>query len=236
MVEITEFWRVGFHADPLHVTLEYQTGSGRFDDPYGTAVVLYGADSVRTCLLEVTLPWHKGDDDYVSDIPSGSDPEDADDPELLAAIAQDAERDRVIASQRRRLPEILYDRAKVYARLAKPAQLADLNSPGTRLALVDAIPAVKAKLRKLRLTPAEFDKSVLLSQYVDITRAISGYLMRGELNGRKFDGMRCDSRLDGTIYILFDGRYTLQNHDTPVRLHPHDADVLKLARELGWDP
>jgi hypothetical protein len=28
-----EFWRVGYHETPLVVSLEYQNGSGRFDDP-----------------------------------------------------------------------------------------------------------------------------------------------------------------------------------------------------------
>ena len=57
-VSLTEFWRVGRKADPLYVDVRYQ-GASRFDDPERLVAVLYGAPTIRTCLLEFLLPWSR---------------------------------------------------------------------------------------------------------------------------------------------------------------------------------
>ena len=50
-VSLIEFWRVGRKADPLYVDVRYQ-GASRFDDPERLVAVLYGAPTIRTCLLD----------------------------------------------------------------------------------------------------------------------------------------------------------------------------------------
>ena len=57
-VSLTEFWRVRRKADPRHVDVRYQ-GAGRIDDPERLVAVLYGAPTIRTCLLEFLLPWSR---------------------------------------------------------------------------------------------------------------------------------------------------------------------------------
>jgi hypothetical protein len=235
-IEVREFWRVGYYADPLHVTLEYQNGSGRFDDPERKKVVLYGAYSLRTCFFEIVMPWDPADDGYVNNIPYELDPQDSHDDELRKAIVEDAKRDQVIAARRRQLPQTLYDKAKVQARLENGAMSADLNSPGTRMQLASAIPYVKTSLAELSLRPEQFDKSLLTSQHLDITRSLAGFLMRSEIDGIRHDGLICDSRHDGTNVVLFEGRYEIRDYSAPNRLTREDPDVQAIAEELDWDP
>jgi hypothetical protein len=54
---LNELWRVGYHTDPLSVSIEYQ-GDGRFDDPQRERTVLYGSDAVETCIIEIAMPWY----------------------------------------------------------------------------------------------------------------------------------------------------------------------------------
>lgn len=76
---LSEFWRVGYHASPLDVSLEYQDGSGPFDDPERKLTVLYGGDSATTCILEVTLPWEPHvDASYVQQAEAPGEDMDAD--------------------------------------------------------------------------------------------------------------------------------------------------------------
>lgn len=133
-------------------------------------MVIYGADTIRTCIYEVALPWEPGEDDYINDIREGTDPQDAGDEELARAIRADAEKDRAIAQRRRQLPQTLYEKAKVHALLDPAADLVDLNSVGARQELVRAIPDVQVAMARAKLR--QLDKSVLLSQHLDITRTI----------------------------------------------------------------
>ena len=235
-VNIHEFWRVGYHVDPLHVTLEFQNGSGRFDDPQRQKVVLYGANTIRTCILKLALPWVQGNDEYAATTTHEPDPEDANDGDLAAAIAADAVHDEAIAKRRRRLPQLLYEKAKVQAFLERPAQFVELNSPGIRMELHDAIPFVATRFVGLNLVREQFDKSLLTSQHLDITRAISGFLMRKRFEGAQADGLACDSRHDGTNYVLFEGRYVIARYTDPIRLTSNDPDIIAVATELRWDP
>jgi hypothetical protein len=182
----------------------------------------------------VALPWEAGEDDYVSDIREVHDPADVADEELVAAIRRDASNDRAIALRRRQLPQTLYDKAKVHAELEPLVHLVDLNLVGTRHSLAGEIPQVKVAMAAADLR--QLDKSVMLSQHLDITRAITGYLMRNEFDGRWHDGLSCDSRHNGTNYVLFQERFRILAHSDPVRLTPHDEDILQVATELGWDP
>ncbi len=99
-VVVTEFWRVGRRADPLRVLAEYQ-GAGRFDDPERLIAVLYGAPTLRTCLLEFLLPWKAapGAGAVLGTIPEPTDEEEA----------GDAARDRALTIESRRVPPMLYD-------------------------------------------------------------------------------------------------------------------------------
>lgn len=107
---LSEFWRVGYHASPLEVSLEYQDGSGRFDDPQRKLAVLYGGDSATTCILEVALLWEPHvDATYVEQ--SEAPDEEMDAGEHRLAIDQ-AERDREIAKRPPTMPASLYDSAR----------------------------------------------------------------------------------------------------------------------------
>jgi hypothetical protein len=54
---LNELWRVGYRDDPLSTSVEYQ-GNGRFDDPQRERAVLYGSDTVETCIIEIAMPWN----------------------------------------------------------------------------------------------------------------------------------------------------------------------------------
>jgi len=189
---------------------------------------------VRTCIYEVALPWEAGEDDYVNDIRELPDSDDAPDDDLAEAIRRDAENDWAIAQRRRQLPQTLYEKAKVHAQLDPIAELVDLNLVGVRHSLAAEIPEVRVAMATAGLR--QLDKSVMLSQHLDITHAIAGHLMRGEFDGRRHDGLCCDSRHNGTNYVLFEDRFRIVRSSEPVPLSPNDADVLGVAAELGWDP
>lgn len=180
------------------------------------------------------MPWLPGEDDYVNDIREDVDADDAGDEELAVQVRRDAQNDRTIAERRRQLPKTLYETAKVYARLDPAADLADLNLVGVRQELVRAIPDVQVAMARAKLL--QLDKSVMLSQHLDITRAISGFLMRKEFEGRRHHGLCCDSRHNGVNYILFQDQFRVAEHSQPVRLSPDDDDVRAVAAELDWDP
>lgn len=60
--------------------------------------------------------------------------------------------------------------------------------------------------------------------------------MRAEFDGRRHQGLCCDSRHNGINYILFQDEFHIARHSDPVRLSPDDDDVRRVAAELGWDP
>lgn len=231
---LSEFWRVGYHASPLDVSLEYQDGSGRFDDPERKLTVLYGGDSATTCILEVTLPWEPHvDASYVRQAEAPGDDMDAD--EQCLALEQ-AERDRVIAQRAPAMPASLYDKSKVFAQLAKPVVLCDLNDVSVRTQL-SKVPAVSAAM--VASNVPQLDRSVITAQgpHLEITRAISGFLMREEFGGHQFAGIRTISRWKGAVFVLFQDRYELASPLVgPIRLHREDPDVIQAATMTGVVP
>ena len=94
---LSEFWRVGYHASPLEVSLEHQDGSGRFDDPERELAVLYGGDSATTCILEVALPWNQHVD--AAYVEQSEAPDEAMDIDEQRLTLEQTERDREIESR-----------------------------------------------------------------------------------------------------------------------------------------
>ncbi len=231
---LEKFWRVGYHADPLAVSLEYQIGEGRFDDPRREFGVLYGGDSALTCIFEVALPWAPHQDATYAE--QAEAPESDADPELQSAEVEHAKHDREIAARPFQVPISLYEKAKVYALLSEPIVLCDLDDMPVRTNL-SQVPEI-ADLMKRHDVP-HLDRSVMIGQGAshEITQTISGHLMRNEFLGHRFDGIRALSRHHGECYVLFESRYRVRNQLVgPVRLHREDADVIEAARQLGLVP
>jgi len=230
-VRVNELWRVGYHDDPLSVSLAYQ-GSGRFDDPQREHTVLYGSDSVETCIIEIALPWNLHPD--ASYVQRTESPERDADSELQQAELDDADRDRAIAMRPARMPADLYDKVKVYVALAEPIVVLDLDDIGVRRDLAQ-IPEIAERMREHRLP--DLDRSVLTGRHLDLTRTISGYVMRNRFAGHQFAGLRTLSRHAGASYVLFEGRYQLGTRMVgPINLTPEDPDVIKSALRLRLVP
>ena len=230
-LRLNELWRVGYHDDPLSVSIEYQ-GNGRFDDPQHERAVLYGSESIETCIIEIAMPWafHP----HASYVQQTEAPEHDIDSELQQAELDDAERDRVIAMKPAHMPADLYDKAKVYVALAEPIVVLDLDDISVRRDLA-RIPEIAARMRAHGLT--DLDRSVLMGRYLDLTRTISGYLMRQPFAGHHFAGIRALSRHAGSSYVLFEGRYKLGTRMVgPINLTPEDPDVIKSALRLRLVP
>jgi hypothetical protein len=231
---LSEFWRVGYQASPLDVSLEYQDGSGRFDDPQRKLAVLYGGDSATTCILEVALPWKPHvDATYVEQSEAPDEEMDADEQRL--ALEQ-AERDREIARRPPAIPASLYDSAKVFVQLVSPIVLCDLDDVSVRTQLSKA-PAVAAAMAASEVS--QLDRSVITAQgpHLEITRAISGFLMRDAFGGHRFAGIRTISRWKGEVFVLFQGRYELGSPLVgPLPLHRDDPDVVQAATMAGLVP
>lgn len=219
---------------PLDVSLEYQDGSGRFDDPEHKLTVLYGGDSATTCILEVALPWEPHvDADYVEQTEAPSEDMDIDEQRL--ALEQ-AERDREIAERPPAMPASLYDKSKVFAQLAKPVVLCDLDDVSVRTQL-SKIATVSAAMNACNVP--QLDRSVITAQgpHLEITRAIAGFLMREEFGGHRFAGIRTISRWKGEVFVLFQDRYELASPLVgPIRLHREDPDVIRASTMVGLIP
>jgi len=232
---LQEFWRVGYHVEPLTVSLEYQTGEGRFDDPEGSKTVLYGADSALTCIFENALPWIAHQEAAYVQQAEAPDA-DTDDPELQEMELQQAERDRAIAMRAFQMPVDLYDKAKVYVLLKEPIVLCDLDDVGVRIEM-GRLPEIASLMSKFDVP--HLDRSVITGQgpYLQITRAISGQLMRTEFFGRRFAGLRALGRHRGECYMLFENRFDIERPLAgPVRLHREDPDVREAASQLRLVP
>jgi hypothetical protein len=230
-VKLNELWRVGYHDDPLSVSIEYQ-GNGRFDDPQRERTVLYGSDTIETCIIENALPWSLHPD--ASYVQRTEAPERDADSELQQAELDDAERDRVIAMKPGQMPTDLYHKAKVYVALSEPIVVLDLDDISVRRDLAQ-ISEIAAKMREHDLP--DLDRSVLTGRHLDLTRTISGYLMRRPFGGHDFAGVRALSRHAGTSYVLFEGRYRLGTRLVgAINLSPEDPDVIKSAQRLRLVP
>lgn len=231
---LSELWRVGYHASPLDVSLEYQDGSGRFDDPERKLTVLYGGDSATTCILEVALPWKPHvDATYVQQTEAPGEDMDIDEQHL--ALEQ-AERDREIAKRPPTMPASLYDKAKVFVQLAKTLVLCDLDDVSVRTEL-SKVSTVADAMSACNVP--QLDRSVITAQgpHLEITRAISGFLMRNASGGHQFVGIRTISRWKGEVFVLFESRYELGPCLVgPIRLHRDDPDVVQAATITGLVP
>jgi len=95
-----------------------------------------------------------------------------------------AERDREIAMQPFKMPAYLYDYSKVWVRLKEPLAVCDLDNiaVSTRLSRIDELAAL---MRELDIP--QIDRAVLTGQdqFLRITQAISGYLMRSAFLGHE---------------------------------------------------
>lgn len=228
---LQDFWRVGYHDDPLTVSIEYQ-GGGRFDDPRGERIVLYGGDSAETCIIEKASPWLSHTD--ASFVQRAEAPEADADEQLQAIELEHAERDREIAMRPPQMPVDLYDSAKIYVALVNPVILLDLDQVSVRRDLTE-IPAIKEEMSRAGV--ADLDRSVLMGRHLEITRSISGFLMRNQFHDHHFDGVRTLSRHQGEIYVLFEGRYELGRRMVgPIILNREDPDVLSAALKLRLVP
>ena len=225
---------MGFHESPLTVSLEFQNGSGRFDDPLHEFTVLYGGDSATTCILEVALPWEQHvNGSYVQ----RAEAPDCDlDPQELRAALQQAERDHEIALRPPALPETLYDHSKVFAQLKRPVVLCDLDDVRVRTQLMH-VPSVAGAMA--RCAVPQLDRSVITAHgpLLEITRAIAGFLMRETFIGHRFAGIRTISRWKGEMFALFQGRYELGTPLVgPIRLYRGDLDVVRVAAQTRLVP
>jgi hypothetical protein len=210
-VDIAEFWRVGRRADPLAVSARHQ-GAGRFDDPEGLIAVLYGAPTLRTCLLEFLLPWAAapGAAGILTAIPPATDIEEA----------ADAARDRQLADEPRRVPPALYERDAM-----------DLHDVATRTRLQGA-EAIAHELQCWGF--AQLDRGALLAPHRPLTQAVVGAVLRGPLTVA-VDGLFVESRHEGQVVIVFASEpfapaLTMVDR-TP--LTPLHIEVIAIAGELG---
>lgn len=229
--KLEELWRVGYYDDPLTISLEYQ-GYGRFDDPRHERIVLYGADTAETCIIEKASPWKLHTD--ASYVQQAEAPEADVDPELQSAELEQAERDLQIAMRQQLMPADVYECAKVYVALVSPVILLDLDDVGVRHDLA-RVPEIAEEMQREGI--ADLDRSVLLGRHLNITRSISGFLMRNQFGGHDFAGIRTLSRHQGDSYILFEGRYELGARMVgPIVLHRDDPDVINAAIKLRLIP
>lgn len=229
--KLTEMWRLGHYEDPLSVSIEYQ-GNGRFDDPSRERTVLYGSNTIETCILEMANPWIPHPDSlYVQNVEAA---EHDTDPEMQQAELDAAQQDREIAMRPPYLPENLYEKAKVYVAFSEPIVLLDLDNISVRRDLAK-IPEIAAKMREHGLM--DIDRSVLTGRLLDFTRAITGYLMRNPFSQHEFAGIRAMSRHEGESYALFERRYKLGTRMVgPIRLHREDPHVIEVAARLRMVP
>jgi len=83
----------------------------------------------------------------------------------------------------------------------------------------------------------QLDRSAITAQgsHLEITRAISDFLMREEFGGHQFAGIRTISRWKGEVFVLF--QYELGSPLVgPIRLHREDSDVIQAATMTGLIP
>lgn len=222
IISLTEFWRVGRKADPLHVDVRYQ-GAGRFDDPERLVAVLYGAPTIRTCLLEFLLPWSRSPEArlILGSIPSPTEEEEA----------EDAANDRRIAKEQWQVPTTLYERTAIRVVAEPSIDLLDLRE----IAVRNLVGATEAVVRELRAAGfSQLDRGALLSPHRALTQCVTGAVLRGHLSNEAIDGMRVESRHAGDVVAIFYGdpyRPSLQIAES-VPLTKQHPEVIAIAEEL----
>jgi len=187
VVAIAGFWRVGRRAGPLHVLPDKQ-GSGGFDDPEHLVAVIYGAPSLRTCLLELLRPWPAGPEAaaILEKIPLPAEPEDVADAAADEHIAA--------ASKRRAVPPFIFERDAIYAAaLAGPLALLMLTDV-TTLERLECDAGVGREM--ICCGYPQFDRGALLAPIAHrrLTQAVTNAVLRGAFSGERYDGMSADAR------------------------------------------
>jgi hypothetical protein len=224
-IVVTNFWRVGRRADPLRVLAEYQ-GAGRFDDPERLVAVLYGAPTLRTCLLEFLLPWKAapGAGVILDAIPEPTN----------EAEAIDAARDHALAIESRRVPPMLYERVAVQVHADPALALLDLRIVAVRERLARA-PAVTHELRCWGF--AQLDRGALLAPQRALTQTDTGVVLRGDIIS-PVDGLFAESRHDDDVVAVFVGGLYAPQLAVVVSetLTPTQSSVILAANELGLAP
>jgi len=224
-VGVSDFFRVGRRADPLRVDVRYQ-GAGRFDDPERLVPMLYGSSSLRTCLLEFMLPWAPA---FEASAILGNIPQPTSDDEAI-----DADRDRRIAAEPRRVPPSLYERVAVHIRAEPALALIDLREVAVRERLAN-VEAIAQEMRARGF--AQLDRGALLSPHRPLTQAITGAVVRGTLFPR-VDGLFVESRHAGDVVVVFAGEPFAPRLDIVAGepLTPSSREVITTASELGLVP
>jgi hypothetical protein len=166
---------------------------------------------------------------------SRSKRDDMDAEEQRLALEQ-SERDRQIANRAPAMPASLYEKAKVLAQLVTPVVLCDLDDVSIRTQL-SRMAAVAAAMSASGVP--QLDRSVITAQgpHLEITRAISGFLMRETFEGHQFSGIRTISRWKGEMFALFQGWYQIGPPLVgPIPLNRNDPDVIEAATMTGLVP
>lgn len=221
-IALSEFWRVGRKAAPLDVDVRYQ-GAGRFDDPERLVPMLYGAPSLRTCLLEFLLPWSRSSQarTIVQSIPTPTTEEEAD----------DAAHDRQIAEETWRIPPSLYERVAILVEVEPTTELLDLREVRVR----NQFRNLELIMRELRSAGfSQLDRGALLSPHRHLTQAVTGAILRGQLSSDTIGGLLAESRHAGDIVVIFSGEPYKPHLRVAerVQLTKHNVDVISVAKEL----
>jgi hypothetical protein len=217
-------WRVGRESDTLSVDPKYQ-GSGRFDDPTHLLGVLYSADSLRTCLLELIAAWkdspaRRAIQRNIPD-PTSEDEE------------RDAERDRAIAEKPMRVPPRLYERVCLSFIVDPQVDICNLLDVATRSSRAGD-EGISRELRRCGFV--DLDLGAILAPHRPLTQATAHAIMRSTNEGA---GIFSASRHDGNVVNLFvGGRFepSLVPISDPQRLSDSNSDVIAAERELGLAP
>lgn len=131
---------------------------------------------------------------------------------LLEAMRIDAERDREIAAEPLRMPRDLYEKKKVHVELERPLDVANLDDLQMARALFD-VPTIAVLCRAKGIQ--QIDRGVFAGQALDVTRAISGHIMREPVFGTRFPGLAAPSRHPGAGFS-----YALSRHATACDFRP----------------
>ena len=116
-------------------------------------------------------------------------------------------------------------------------QRAELDDAETRPICSDLaqVPSIAEYMSAHRLP--DLDRSVLAGRHLDLTRTISGHLMRYPFAGHQFAGIRAQSRHSGITFAHFEGHYKLRPLVVgPIRLTPDDPDVRRIAQRIHLVP
>ena len=185
--------------------------------------MIYGAPTIRTCLLEFLLPWSRSPQSrlILGSIPSPTEEEEA----------EDAANDRQIADEQWRVPPTLYERTTIRVVAEPSIDLLDLRE----IAVRNLIGATEAVAREFRAAGfSQLDRGALLSPYRALTQSVTGAVLRGHLSNDSIDGMCVESRHAGDVVAIFYGdpyRPSLRIGES-VQMTTRHPEVTRIAEEL----